>query len=417
MSKFVINGSKKLSGEIRVAGSKNAVLALMSACLLTDEECVLTNVPKIKDVETMVEILRDLGVEVVFENRTLTIRAKTIGKAEVAPDLVRKLRGSILLLGPMLARMKKVKMPFPGGDLIGKRPVDAHLSALRSLGAQIQTNGSIDITADHLAGNRIILEETSVTATENTMMAAVLTPGLTTIRLAAMEPHVQQLGTFLSKMGANIIGMGSPTIVINGVERLRGAQIEVIPDSDEAASFITLAAASRSEVKISGLQPDYLEDYLLKLRKMNVNFEVGKDYVSIKPPVKDYVGTKIQSGLYPKLNSDYVPPMAVLATQAHGETNIYEWLYENRLGYIPELTKMGAKAEVLDPHRVKITGPTPLTGAKITSYDLRMGMTLVIAALVAAGTSEISDIHHIDRGYEDLEERLGKLGADIKRAD
>lgn len=415
MSKFVINGGKKLSGEIRVAGSKNAVLALMAACLLTDQECVLTNVPDIKDVETMAEILRALGATVFYADGTLKIKAENITSSEVSHDLATKLRGSILVLGPLLARIHQVTMTFPGGDLIGKRPIEAHLAAFKELGAKISSNGSVNLSTDGLIGNRIIMEETSVTATENAMMAASLAKGKTTIRLAAMEPHVQQLGEFLKFMGANISGYGTSTIVIEGMDKLHGAEIAIIPDSEEAASMITLSAATKSEVKVTGLNPDYLEDYLLKLRKVNVNFKVGKDYVQVLPPVLDYVASKIQCGLYPKLNSDYVPPMAVLATQAAGETNMYEWLYENRLGYVPELNKMGANATVLDPHRVKIIGPTPLKGANITSYDLRMGMTLVIAALVAQGQSEIDGIEHIDRGYENIEARLQALGADIKR--
>jgi UDP-N-acetylglucosamine 1-carboxyvinyltransferase len=415
MAKFLINGGKKLKGEVKVAGSKNAVLPLMAASLLTSDECVLTNVPDIKDVETMSEILREMGAEVIRSGATLRIKAENIKSVDVNHELATKLRGSILVLGPLLARAHQVTMTFPGGDLIGKRPIEAHLAVFKEMGAKISSNGSVILSTDGLVGNRIIMEETSVTATENAMMAASLASGKTTIRLAAMEPHVQQVGEFLKLMGANISGFGTPTIVIDGVAKLHGAEISIIPDSEEAASLITLAAATKSEVKVTGLNPDYLEDYLLKLRKMNVNLRVGKDYVQVLPPQRDYVAAKIQCGLYPKLNSDYVPPMSVLATQAVGETFMYEWLYENRLGYVPELTKMGADALVLDPHRVKIVGPTILHSAKITSYDLRMGMTLVIAALVADGSSEIDGIEHIDRGYEKLESRLQALGADIKR--
>ncbi|MBX4186654.1 MAG: UDP-N-acetylglucosamine 1-carboxyvinyltransferase [Candidatus Doudnabacteria bacterium] len=416
MSKFIINGGKKLSGEIRISGSKNAVLPLIAATLLTDEECVLTNVPEIKDVETMVEILQDLGVMANPSDHTLVIRAEKITKTALNPDLVKKLRGSVLIMGALLARMKQVELAFPGGDSIGARPLDTHIAALKDLGAQVeQTDERIQLSAAQLTGKKIILEESSVTATENAILAASLANGQTIIKLAAMEPHVQQLCEFLNLMGAKISGIGTTTITIEGVKKLNGAKIEVIPDSEEAASIITLAAATKSELKVTHLNPESLDDYLLKLKKMNVNFEVGENFIKIFPPDGDYIGTKIQCGLYPKLNSDLVPPMAVLATQAQGETIIYEWLYENRLGYVAELTKMGAKAEILDPHRVKIMGPTKLTGAKITSYDLRMGITLVIAALVASGTSEIDGIEHVDRGYENLEGRLASVGADIKR--
>jgi UDP-N-acetylglucosamine 1-carboxyvinyltransferase len=249
------------------------------------------------------------------------------------------------------------------------------------------------------------------------MMAAVLASGKTVIKLSAMEPHVVQLGEFLNLMGAKIKGLGSPTIEIEGVDNLHGAQIEIIPDSEQAASLINLAAATKSQITISKLSTSFLEDFLLRMKKMNVNFEVGPDYVKVIPPEGDYIGTKIQAGLYPKLNSDFIPPMSVLATQAKGESLLHEWMYENRQGYVESLNQMGANAKILDKDRVLITGPTKLHGAKITTYDLRMGMTLVIAALVADGQSEISDIHHIDRGYENLEERLRALGADIKRVE
>ncbi len=418
MSKFIINGNKKLSGEISVSGAKNATFPLIAACLLTNEDCILTNVPEIKDKDVMIEILQDLGARVAVESHKLTINASGVIKHNPNPELVTKLRGSVLFLGALLARLGKVEIPFPGGDKIGKRPIDSQLNALQQLGVMVeQADGQVKLSAPKLTGAKIVLEESTVVGTENTILAAVKAEGQTVIKLAAMELHVQQLCVFLNLMGAKISGIGTTTITIDGVKKLHGANIALIPDSEEAASLITLAAATKSEVKISKLNPDALDDYLLKLKKMNVEFEVGKDFVLVKVPNKPYVGTKIQCGLYPKLNSDYLPPMSVLATQAEGESIMHEWMYESRQGYAPELKKMGANAEVLDTDRVKIVGPTPLHGANITTYDLRMGMTLVIAALVAEGQSEISDIHHIDRGYAKLEERLSKLGADIKRTE
>jgi UDP-N-acetylglucosamine 1-carboxyvinyltransferase len=413
--KFIINGGKKLSGEIRVWGSKNALFPLMAATLLTDEECVLTNVPQIKDMETMVAILQDLGVMVNPSDHTLVIKAEKVEKTELNPELVSKLRGSIVLLGSVLARMKRVSMGFPGGDKIGKRPIDAHLSALEGLGAKVNLDSSIDISADSLKGNKIVLEESSVTATEAVLLAAVVANGQSIIKLAAMEPHVQQLCEYLNMMGAKISGIGSPTLVVEGVSKLHGAKIAVIPDSNEAASFITLAAATKSDVKISKINPEFLDDFFLKLNQMNVNFEVGDDYVKVNAPKSDYEATKIQGGLYPKLASDDIPPMAVLATQAVGTSIMNEWMYENRLGYATELMKMGAKVEAIDSHNVAITGPTPLKGDQMTSYDIRMGMSLIVAALVASGQSEIGGIEHVDRGYENIEERLSAIGADIKR--
>ena len=418
MSKFIINGGRELTGEIKVSGSKNAVLPLMAASLLTSEPCVLTNVPDIDDVASMIEILRDLGVEVEFAKHKLTIRAREIKKIKPSGEWASKFRGSILLIGPLLARMKEADFPFPGGDLIGRRPLSAHIEAFRALGASADTaNGTLKFSAHRLNGSKIVLEESSVTATENALMAAVLAQGSTTIKLAAMEPHVVSLGLFLKKMGAKIKGLGSPTLTIDGVDSLHGAKMKVIPDSEEAASLITLAAATKSDIKISKISPEFLEDYLLKLAKMNVDFETGEDFVHVRKPQTEYVAATLQVGLYPKLNSDFIPPMSVLATQARGDTLIYDWLYENRTGYVPELKKMGATAEVLDPHKVKITGPTQLLATTVCAGDLRMGVTLVIAALVAEGRSEVLDIHHIDRGYENLEKRLRELGADIKRAD
>jgi UDP-N-acetylglucosamine 1-carboxyvinyltransferase len=417
MSKFIINGGKKLGGQIAVSGSKNALFPLMAAALLTDEECVLTNVPQIKDMETMVAILQDLGAIVNPSDHSLVIKAEKIEKNTPNPELVSKLRGSIVLLGALLARMKKVSMSFPGGDKIGKRPIDAHLSALEALGARATTNGLIEVSVNELKGTKIVMEESSVTATETLILAASVAHGQTVIKLAAMEPHTQQLCEFLNLMGAKISGIGSPTLTIEGVEKLHGAKIKIIPDSNEAASFITLAAAAKSELTVSKINPEFLDDFLLKLKKMSVNFEVGRDFIKVKTSDKDYQATKIQGGLYPKLASDDIPPMAVLATQAVGTSIMNEWMYENRLGYATELMKMGAHVEAIDSHNVAITGPTRLKGDKMTSYDIRMGMSLLVAALVADGQSEIDGAEHLDRGYENLEERLTAIGADIKRVE
>jgi UDP-N-acetylglucosamine 1-carboxyvinyltransferase len=315
----------------------------------------------------------------------------------------------------MLARVGHIKLPMPGGDRIGLRPIVTHLKALQAFGALQKNPDELEFEATKLIGNKVVLEESSVTATENAIIAAVTAEGHSAIKLAAMEPHIQQLCNYLNLMGAKISGIASPTLEIEGVGSLHGASMEIIPDSEQAASFITLAAATKSQVTVTKLNPDFLEDYLLKIRNMKVNFEVGKDYVRVVPPTSDYVGTKIQSGLYPKLNSDFIPPMSVLATQAQGESILHEWMYENRQSYVESLVTMGANAKILDRDRVQIIGPTPLIGGKTATYDLRQGLTLVIAALVAGGESEISDIGHIDRGYERLEQRLQKLGARIKR--
>jgi len=415
MSKFIIKGGKKLAGEIQVAGSKNAVLPAMAACLLTDEPCRLTNVPMIDDMKVMAEIMRDLGAKVEIGDHEILIEAKELKHADLKPELVGKFRGSVLLVGPLLARMKKVSMPLPGGDKIGARSIDPHISAMKALGAEVKMGEVIEFAAPELTGTKIVLEESSVTGTENTIMAASLASGKTTIKMAAMEPHAQFLGQILNQMGAKVSGIGSPSLEIEGTKKLRGFNIAIIPDDNEAASFITLAAATQSHIKVTKLNPDNLEDFLLKLSKMKVQFRIGEDYVEVLEPREAYIATKIQGGLYPKMNSDFIPPIAVLATQASGVSIMNEWMYENRLAYAAELMKMGAHIEAMDSHNVEITGPTQLMGAKMTSYDLRMGMTLVIAALVAAGESEIENIEHIDRGYENLETRLTNIGAEIER--
>ncbi len=415
MSKFIITGGKKLSGEIEVAGSKNAMFPLLAASLLTDEECVFTNVPEITDKGAMVALLQDLGCDVQIAPHRVAVKAVKLSKSELNAQLTGKFRGCIVVLGALLSRLGHAKMFSPGGDMIGKRPIDSHLAAFEALGATTTVNGAIEVTATKLQGAKIILEESSVTATENAILAASRATGQTVIKLAAMEPHVQQLCEFINLMGGKISGIGSTTIVIDGVEKLHGAQIALIPDSNEASSFITLAAATKSEMRISHINPDYMDDFFLKLKNMNVNFEVGKDYVQVKTPTGDYQASKIQCGLYPKLASDDIPPMAVLATQAVGKSVMNEWMYENRLGYATELMRMGAEVEAVDSHNIVFTGPSKLHGAKMTGSDIRMGMTLIVAALVAEGESEIEGVEHIDRGYENIEERLTKLGAQIKR--
>lgn len=420
MSKYLITGGSPLKGEITVSGSKNAVLPLMAASLLTSEECILGNLPKIADVDVMAKLIGDLGATVVFdpEGRTISIRADNITKTSPDQELTAKLRASILLVGPLLGRFHKAVLPTSGGDKIGVRPIDAHTLGFQQLGASVKNGHDYAFEAVKLAGAIIILEESSVTATENLMMAAVLAEGRTLIKLAAMEPHVQQLGEYLNLMGAKISGLGTTTLTIEGVEKLHGARMDVIPDSNQAATFITLAAATKSDVMINNVNLDFLDDFLLKMRRFGVSFECLENSVHVLTPGLPYKAVpKLQVGLYPKLASDDTPPLAVLATQSEGETMIYEWMYENRLGYAPELNKMGAKTEILDPHRVKIIGPSRLKGANLVCSDIRMGMALVIAALVAEGVSEISDIYHIDRGYENLSEQLRLLGADIHRAE
>lgn len=417
MAIYTIKGGKPLSGKISVSGSKNATLPIICATLLTDEKCVLHNVPGISDVHHLLEILNDLGSKSVFSNHTVEIDNSKVNLYEPRADLVRKFRGSILLLGPLLSRFKKVIMSIPGGDVIGKRPLDAHLVAIETLGATVQHNADLQVTATKLVGGKIIMTEMSVTGTENAIMAAVRASGRSEIHLAAAEPHVQDLCHFLNAMGARISGIGTHDLVIEGVEKLHGAEYTIIPDSDVACSYINLAAATKSEVTVEKIRPEFLDAAMIQFKQMNVKLEVGADYVTVKKPQGDYKAFPIKANNYPGLMSDQVPPFAVLATQAVGRTLVHESMYEGRLGYVHELAKMGANAKIIDQHRAEIDGPTPLSGTNVSSLDIRSGMVMLIAALVASGKTVLHDIEHIERGYDNIVQLLKNLGADIERGE
>lgn len=428
MAKFVINGGKPLSGTIEVKGAKNAATKILAACLLTDEECVIENLPEIEDVFRMIEIMKSIGVEIKKVNNKIVVRAKNIDPSKMNFDLVCKMRSSILLMGALIARCEEFKIPPPGGCIIGARPIDAHLQVLIKLGAKIsQENDFYQLKRNHLQGAEIVMPEISVTATENAIFGAILANGRTIIKCAAMEPHVQDLCYFLNKMGARISGIGTHTLSIDGVEKLKGAKYFIIPDSIEMCTFISLAAATRSEIKIENAIPEFIEVELLKFKEANVNFRIenSKEFsegwgykiadIIVFPSAQLKAVKKVHNMPYPGFAADSLSPFAVLMTQADGISLIHDWMYEGRLKYIDELNKMGANAVICDPHQALITGPTPLYGKKITSFDLRAGAALIIAALVATGETEIDNIYQVDRGYEKIEERLKGVGADIKR--
>ncbi|MCK5332343.1 UDP-N-acetylglucosamine 1-carboxyvinyltransferase [Candidatus Parcubacteria bacterium] len=420
MQKFIINGGKPLRGEIDVKGSKNATTPILSACLLTKEECIIDNIPQISDVLKMIEILQSIGVETEWiEKGKLKMKAgDNVDPEKMDFEIVGHMRSSILLLGSLLARFKKFKIKQPGGCIIGARPVGVHFEALEALGAKITTeNGFYCFEAEKLIGKTIILKEFSVTATENLMMAASLAEGITTIKIAAIEPHVQDLGRFLNKMGARIKGMGIHTIEIQGVEKLHGAKHKIIPDPIEAGTFAIAAIATKGNVTINNVNTHELDLVIEKLREIGGNIETKNNQLLIKPSLRLKAVRKIETRTYPGVPTDLQAPFAVLATQAEGTTLIHDTMYEGRLAYINELNKMGANATICDPHRALISGPTPLYGQDITSFDLRAGATLVIAALLAEGKSTIDNIAQIDRGYEDIEIRLQDIGADIQRVE
>lgn len=416
MTKFVIQGGQPLHGAIQVAGSKNAVLPSMAASLLTDQPCTIKNVPEILDVKNFIKILRELGAQVTFKNHILRIRCRKVRSPQPNPKLVKSMRASVVLLGTLLGRLGRANVNFPGGDKIGPRPIDIHLRAFERLGAKVTTKRSIRLAAKKLKGAELFAES-SVTGTENMLLAAVLASGTTVIKLAAGEPHVQQLGQYLNKMGAKISGLGTPTLTIKGVRKLRGASIRIIPDEIEAGTLAILAAATRSQLEIREFPHEHLDAVYNKFLEMGVPFDKKRRNLIIKRSTGSLRPAIIRTGVYPNLPTDLQPPFGVLATQAKGTSYIHDWIWEGRLGYLEQLARMGAKIKAVDAHHAQITGPTPLLGSNIESLDIRSGMTLVIAALVAKGKSEINDIHHIDRGYERLDERLRGIGADIQRVE
>ncbi|MCX6718674.1 MAG: UDP-N-acetylglucosamine 1-carboxyvinyltransferase [Candidatus Staskawiczbacteria bacterium] len=414
--KFIINGGKELSGEIEVRGSKNAAGPALIACLLCKEECIVDNVPFIDDILNILDILKSMGVEVEkIGEEKVRVKAENVDVENIDFEKVSKTRISVLFFGALLNRAKFFKLPPPGGDRIGLRPISVQLRALEKMGVKIERKDNFyEVSCEKLVGKEIVLEEFSVTATESLMLAAVLAEGKTIIKGAAAEPHVQDLGEMLLKMGAKIEGLSTHTIKIEGVEKLNGGTHSVIPDPIEAGTFIVIGALIPGKIKVTGVDLSHLDLFLAKLEEMGVIMERGEDYVlvSYSPNLK---ATKVQALPYPGFPTDLLPIIIPLLISAEGKSLVHDPLYENRFNYIQELKKMGADIEMVDPHRTFVFGPTKLLGAKIDSWDIRAGACLVIAALGAKGKTTIENVFQIDRGYEKIEERLQKLGADIKR--
>jgi UDP-N-acetylglucosamine 1-carboxyvinyltransferase len=414
--KFVINGGKELKGEIEVRGSKNSAGPALIASLLTKDECIIDNVPFIEDILSILDILKSMGVEVEkIGDEKVKIRAEKVEPEKINFEKVSKTRISVLFFGALLGRVKSFKMPPPGGDRIGLRPISVQLKALEKLGAKIEWKDNVyEVSCEKLKGKEIVLEEFSVTATEAVMMAAVLSEGKTIIKGAAAEPHVQDLGEMLLKMGAKIDGIGTHTIKIEGVGKLHGCEHGVIPDPIEAGTFIVIGALTPGKIKVTGVDLSHLDLFLAKLEEMGVELERGEDYVLVShsPKLK---ATKVQALPYPGFPTDLLPIIIPLLISANGKSLVHDPLYENRFNYVQELRKMGADIEMVDPHRTFVFGPTKLSGSNIDSWDIRAGACLVIAALSAEGKTVIENVFQIDRGYEKIEERLQKLGADIRR--
>jgi UDP-N-acetylglucosamine 1-carboxyvinyltransferase len=415
MEQLIINGPSKLRGTVKISGAKNAALPIIAASLLFRQEVTLRNVPDIKDVRALTDILVSLGVWVNSKNNTLIISPGKMKNTDPDPELVRRLRASILTLAPLLSRNKKVFIPHPGGCLIGSRPIDVHLRALEKMGAKVTAdNRGYQLIAPELCANRICADF-SVTGTENVIMAAVLTEGLTEISLAAAEPHVQDLCNFLNAAGAKIEGIGTHNLKISGVGELMGIDYKIISDQIESGTFAIAAIATKGKVTIEGFISRDHESLLSKFDQMGANYEIVSPETLRILPAQRLRSFKIRTEVYPGFATDLQAPMAVLATQAEGSSEIYETIFEGRLGYINELSKMGASCVVRDAHQATITGPTPLFGSRITSFDLRAGATLIIAALSAQGESRLDQIEIIDRGYEGIEKKFQALGAKIKR--
>jgi len=395
---------------------KNAATPILAATLLTDEPCLLKNVPRIRDVERMLDILKSLGVKAEWTGEhELRIEARGADPTTLDRKAMRSMRSSVLFLGPMLARFREVELPEPGGCIIGNRPVDTHLTALTGIGAICEAGQEgYRLRTDGLVGREVILPEFSVTATENLMMAAATAEGRTVIKLAAAEPHVQDLGGFLNAMGARIQGHGTHTVTIDGVKKLGGAEHEIIPDQIEAGTFMVAAALTRGDLRIEGVRTDHLDAVVQRLGTIGAAVETGPDWVRVTVPgaLKAF---KFQSMPYPGLPTDLMAPFGVLATQCAGTSLIHEPLYEGRFGFVNELVKMGANAVICDPHRVLISGPTPLYGREIKSVDLRAGATLLLAGILADGETVLHEAEIIDRGYERIEARFAEVGAEIAR--
>jgi len=425
MEKFIIEGGQPLSGTVIPAGNKNAALPALAATLLTQEEVVLRNIPRIRDVEAMINLIRGLGATAEWrEDNVVAICAAGVRAQPLDASLTEQIRASFLLAGPLLARFGRADMPPPGGDVIGRRRLDPHLDAFRALGATVEGGRSYSITTPTggLRACDFFMDEPSVMATENALMAAALTPGSTVIHNAASEPHVQDLARLLLQMGARVEGIGSNVLVVHGEESLGGADFTIGPDYIEVASFIALAACTGGEMRIKGCVADDLRMTRLAFERLGCRIEYDGADVLVPPgqslQIKDDEGdavSKIEDGPWPAFPADLTSIALALATQSEGMVLIHEKMFENRLFFVDKLVSMGARVLLCDPHRAVVSGPSRLHGERMESPDIRAGMALLIAALCAEGRSEIGNISQIDRGYERIDERLRGLGAEIER--
>lgn len=418
MAKFIINGGIKLEGEIFISGAKNNALKIFPATLLTKENCLIHNVPDIEDIKTTIALMEDLGSKIQkIGMDSYRINNSHIKKSDLDQSLSCRLRTSLLFIGPLLARFGQASLPQPGGCVIGKRPIDLFIDSFKSLGAQVNYHNDryyFKLNKAKLVGSKYVFKQISHTATESLLLSAVLAKGRTEIINAAMEPEVTALAELLREMGAKISNIGSPRLTIEGMDKLKGFEYKVIPDRIEAGSYIALAAATNSHIIIKNCNPAHLEVPLKIFSQIGVKLKINKNSLEVLPSA-NLQASNISTHEYPGFPTDLQPPLTVLLTQAKGMSMIHETIYEGRLFYIDILNKMGANIVLCDPHRAIINGSSKLTSKKIQSPDIRAGMALLIAALIAKGKSEIDHIELIDRGYERIEKKLSKLGAEIRR--
>lgn len=425
MYEYKVEGGFPIKGTIKASGNKNAALPCIAATLLTKEKVVLKNIPDIEDTGVMFEILKSFGAVVKKSKaNTWEITADNVKTAEIPAELSRKIRASILFAGPLVARTGKAIMMPPGGDVIGRRRLDTHFLALQELGARVSTEGRFEFTANKLVGAELFLDETSVTATENAVMAAVLAEGHTEITNAASEPHIQDLCNMLNSMGAKISGIGSNILQIDGVKNLHGCEFEIGPDFMEIGSFIGLAVATRGSITITGVREKDMRPLKISYGKLGVQWEIKGDVLTVSENQEMKVNTDL-GGMIPKIDDspwpgfppDLTSIMTVIATQVEGTVLIFEKMFESRMFFVDKLISMGARITLCDPHRAVVTGPSALHSDHLVSPDVRAGMAMVIAAMAARGTSRISNVYQIERGYEHLVERLQSLGGHIERVD
>ena len=418
MEKFIIKGGIPLRGNVKISGAKNAALPIIAASLLTEEPVTLRRIPKVSDVFTMLNVLKTLGCKSYWKDDALTLDASNIISTEAPYELIKKMRASYYVLGPLVARFNEAKVALPGGCALGSRPVDLHIKGLKTLGAKVEIkHGYVTCKAKNLEGKRIMLKGqhgTSVGATINVMMAASLSKGVTKIEEAAMEPEVVDVANFLNRCGGKIEGMGTPIIEIEGRKKLKGTEYSIIPDRIETGTFLIASAITKGNVIVKKCNPEHNRALIHLLKEYGVEIQEGKDYLSISPP-KTVKPLSIQVGPYPSFSTDLQPPMISLLSVTLGNSTIVETIFENRFMHVPELIRLGADINMIDRYTAVIKGVKQLSGAPVMASDIRASAALILAGLVAKGETHISRIYHTDRGYEHLEKKLSRLGARIER--